>query len=171
MIAPKDGTYTPADSNRIDNCVVLEVGETPATSLGERIGKLVDNVAMVGGMILSVSGLVTYLAPTLLGATVTSVMSTGSFFLSGYSIFKYFLFKIRLNCLSKFFNILKNFVYSSLNQGYDKFQHDEGIRTEVSLLLSSLLTFSLNAYSRYMRTAASKFASDGKIYHDFLNSS
>lgn len=87
MIAPKDGTYTPPLSKK-DEPVVLELSETPATTLLKRIGALTENVISVGGVVLSVTGVVTFFAPALLTATVASVVQYGSFILSGYSLLK-----------------------------------------------------------------------------------
>ncbi len=87
MLYPRDGTYTPADSKATDP-VVLEVNETPSTGFLQRVKVIADTVVMVGGIVLSVSGVVTFFAPALLTTTVGLVMQTGSFILSGYTIFK-----------------------------------------------------------------------------------
>ena len=88
MISPKDGTYTPSSSVASNGRVVLEVSETPSTTLSKRIGVIADNLVMVGGIVLSVAGVVTFFAPALLTATVATVVQTGSFILSSYSMFK-----------------------------------------------------------------------------------
>lgn len=61
MVAPKDGTYTPDILDTKDKRVVLELCETPSTKLLKRIGVITDNVISVAGVVLSVSGVVTFL--------------------------------------------------------------------------------------------------------------
>jgi hypothetical protein len=82
MMSPKDGSYTPENSE----AVILELSETPSTSLLSRVKSLTDKVVTVSGIVLSVSGVATCLAPALLSARVATVLKTGSFFLSGYSL-------------------------------------------------------------------------------------
>lgn len=83
-IAPKDGTYTPQPNGH--NKVELESGETPAASFLKRVKVVTDTAAMLGGMILSVAGVVTFFAPALFSATTMAVIQAGSFILTGYSL-------------------------------------------------------------------------------------
>lgn len=84
MIYPANGTYTPEDKNK----VVLLVAETPSASFLSRLDAIVTTVATVSGMVFSVGGVVMFFAPSLLGATAAAVIKTGSFMLTGFSIFK-----------------------------------------------------------------------------------
>lgn len=84
IVAPKDGTYTP--EQLVDDKVPLEACETPATSFFERSKKLVDTVMMIGGMALSVTGVVSYFSPGLFSTTVMKVIRVGSFYLTRYNI-------------------------------------------------------------------------------------
>ncbi|CAF1263281.1 unnamed protein product [Didymodactylos carnosus] len=85
ILAPKNGTYTPANTS--DGRVPLELDETPSTGLLKRIKDVTDTVVMVGGIVLSVTGVVTFLSPALFSARAMSVIQTGSFILSGYSLY------------------------------------------------------------------------------------
>lgn len=84
MIYPRDGTYTPEYEN--DGRVVLQVGETPSAGIFQRTVDVCSAIVMVGGMALSVTGVVTFFAPSMLTQTVAKVMQYGSFALSGCSI-------------------------------------------------------------------------------------
>ncbi|CAM4827068.1 unnamed protein product [Rotaria magnacalcarata] len=137
-LAPKNGTYTPAQT--IDGRVPLELGETPATSLLKRAKDVVDTVVMVGGMVLAVTGVVTFFAPALFSATAMSVIQAGSFFLTTYG------------------------VVGAATSIHDKTQHDESIRTEVFVLISS----ALSTYSGILRTQAIKYAREGKTYAEVM---
>lgn len=81
MIFPKNGTYIPEDDNRVP----LDCAETPAASVGSRIKALTDKAVMVGGMVLSVTGVVMFFAPAAFSATATAAVQVGSFILTGYS--------------------------------------------------------------------------------------
>jgi hypothetical protein len=85
ILAAKDGTYTPANTS--DGRVLLELDETPSTGLLTRIKDVTDTVVMVGGVVLAVTGVVTFFSPALFSATAMYVIQTGSFILSGYSLF------------------------------------------------------------------------------------
>ena len=86
MLYPKDGTY---NQNEKDGRVILQVSETPSSSIFQRVVAITNTFVMVGGMALSVAGVVTFFCPALVTVTVETVMATGSYFLAGYSIAGY----------------------------------------------------------------------------------
>ena len=63
----------------------MGVGETPSTKLFARVLDLHSKVVTVAGIVLSVTGVVTFMAPSLLTATVAKISACGSFYLSGCS--------------------------------------------------------------------------------------
>lgn len=85
LLFPRNGTL----SNLIDGRVALDVAETPSTGFLPRLKAVSDTVVMIGGIVLSVTGVVTCFSPALFNQTVLMAMRFGSFALSGYSIFKY----------------------------------------------------------------------------------
>jgi hypothetical protein len=84
MLYPRNGKYTP-DENNEDKRVILEVGESPDAKLDERVLAVAKSVVTVAGIVMSVSGVVTFFAPTLLNSTVMAVRQAGSFILAGHS--------------------------------------------------------------------------------------
>lgn len=87
MLFPRGGTYTSL-FNQVNGRVALDVAETPSTEFLPRLKAVTDTVVMIAGIGLSVSGVVTCFAPSLLTKTVAMAMRFGSFALSGYSILK-----------------------------------------------------------------------------------
>ncbi|UJR11289.1 hypothetical protein I4U23_015470 [Adineta vaga] len=137
-LCPKNGTYTPAETS--DGRVPLELDETPSTGLLKRIKDVTDTVVMVGGIVLSVTGVVTFFSPALFSARAMNVVQTGSFILSGYSL------------------------SGAATSIYDKTSHDESIRTEMFILISA----GLSNYTGYLRTQAIKYARQGKTYAEVM---
>jgi hypothetical protein len=86
MLYPQKGNYFSQDA---DKPVTLVVDETRSTQLLPRVLKIVETVVTVAGVTLSVAGVVTYFRPDLLSKTVSMVMQAGSYFLNGYSIYRY----------------------------------------------------------------------------------
>jgi hypothetical protein len=88
MIGPQNGTYTPDNNGGDDDDgkVPLESDETPAASVIKRIRVVTDTVAMVGGIILGVAGVVTFFAPVAFSAAAMAAIQAGSFALTTYSI-------------------------------------------------------------------------------------
>ena len=80
VISPKNGTYTPAD-----NKVVLELSETKASEFLQRVKTIADVCVTVGGVVLSVTGVATCLAPALFTKRAMAAIQMGSFILSAYS--------------------------------------------------------------------------------------
>ena len=85
MLYPRNGTYTPDEESK-DGRVVLCVGETPSSQFLPRAYKVVSTLVTVGSMAFTAVGIVNYFGPTLLSATVKSVMANGSFFFSCYGM-------------------------------------------------------------------------------------
>ena len=84
-LGPVNGTYIVAEENN-NGRVPLELGETPSCDLSQRIKTIGDTVVMVGGIVLSVTGVVTFFAPALFSARAMAVIQAGSFFLTGHSV-------------------------------------------------------------------------------------
>ena len=85
MLFPCNGSYTPPGGD--GGGVPLSSGETPpAASVIKRIRAVTDTVAMVGGMVLSVTGVVAFFAPGAFSQAVKTAMDVGSFILSTYTI-------------------------------------------------------------------------------------
>jgi hypothetical protein len=88
MMYPSNGTYTPpvaGGGGGGGDDVPLRSNETPASSVLQRIKAVTDTAIMIGGMVLSVTGVVSYFAPNLFGEAVKTAMTVGFYILSGYS--------------------------------------------------------------------------------------
>jgi hypothetical protein len=86
MIYPEDGTYCPYHAKKIDNKIVLKLAETPSSSIVARAQAIGGKIVMVGGIALSVCGVVSLFSPTLLTGTVAKVIELGSFIMTGVSV-------------------------------------------------------------------------------------
>lgn len=90
MLIPQNGSYTPekdgtnGDGNS-DHRVSLESFETPAAaSPMKRIRAGADTIVKVGGITLSVVGIVTFCAPAAFSAAMMTAIQLGSFALTAY---------------------------------------------------------------------------------------
>uniref|UniRef100_A0AC34QT97 DUF4781 domain-containing protein n=1 Tax=Panagrolaimus sp. JU765 TaxID=591449 RepID=A0AC34QT97_9BILA len=107
MLYPKDGNYTP----KPDNVVILNARETPACTPSAKAKEFIDQVVMVGGLLLTGAVVVSMLPFTLFSAATMAAISTGSFYIGGALT-----------------------TYSAAMGIYDKIQHDESIMTEMFMV-------------------------------------
>lgn len=82
MIAPEGGTYTPAQL--VKGKVQLIAFESASTELLQRIKAASDIFVSIGGMVLSVAGVVTFCNPKAFSDVVMIAIKYGSYFITAY---------------------------------------------------------------------------------------
>lgn len=82
MIAPEDGTYTP--KQLVKGKVQLIAFESASTKPLQRIKAISDTLVSIGGMALSVAGVVTFCNPKAFSDVVMKAIKYGSYFITAY---------------------------------------------------------------------------------------
>uniref|UniRef100_A0AC35FYC6 DUF4781 domain-containing protein n=1 Tax=Panagrolaimus sp. PS1159 TaxID=55785 RepID=A0AC35FYC6_9BILA len=145
VIYPENGTYTPEGDERVN----LIASESPNSSLLCRAKAITDTVVMVGGIVLTVTGLVLLAPVSIFSAATTAAIASGSFYggavLTAYSVISSGI--------------------SICNKLNDSGNNDESIRTEIFTIATAVLS----AYTQRLSSVMAVGAKQGKTLADTIN--